>query len=156
MLQALLDVLFGMGKRTVIAAHESLAVLCDYLSLRYGERTFKRIGEETMATERDRAISEFNDPSSPHNLLVLEVSACSLGTDLKAAGAVIIYDSDGHPPGDILRIGQARSMGDPLTLLVFRLYCSSTLEEVIVSVRYFPGDYHTLAQCRNYCEHVDA
>lgn len=134
MLQALLDVLFGMGKRAVIAAHESLGVLCDYLALRYGVRTFRRIGEETMAAERDRTIAEFNDLSSPHNLLVLEVSACSLGTDLRAAGAVIVYDSDGHPPGDILRFGQARSLGDPATLLVFRLYCSGTLEEVIVAV----------------------
>lgn len=134
-LQALLDVLFGMGKRAVIAAHESLSVLCDYLALRYGERAFHRIGEETMAAERDRAIADFNDTSSKHNLLVLEVSSCSLGTNLQAAGAVIIYDSDGHPPGDILRFGQARSLGDPRSLLVVRLYCSGTLEEVIVAVR---------------------
>jgi SNF2 family DNA or RNA helicase len=142
-LQLLLDVLSGMGKRAVIAAHASLNVLSDYLRLKYGEKHFHRIDEDTMARDRDRAIADFNDPSKPHNLIVVEVASCSLGTDLKAADAIIVYDSDGHPSGDIQRFGCARHMGDPAKLLVFRLYCCGTLEEVIASVRHMP--HH--AQC---------
>jgi Helicase conserved C-terminal domain len=134
MLQSLLDVLLGMNKRVIIAAHESMAVLCDYLALRYGECAFHRICEETMARERDRALADFNSPAKPQDILVLEVSACSLGTDLRAADAAIIYDSDGHPASDIQRFGHARSLGNASKLLVFRLYSSGTLEEVIVAV----------------------
>ena len=134
-LQHLLDVLLGLHKRAIIAAHESMGVLCDYLTLKYGERAFHKISDETMATDRDRAIADFNNSSKPQDLLVLEVSACSLGTDFKTADAVIIYDSDGHPASDIQRFGHARSMGDASKLLVYRLYCAGTLEEVIVAVR---------------------
>ena len=133
-LQHLLDVLLGLHKRAIIAAHESMGVLCDYLTLKYGERAFHKISDETMALDRDRAIADFNNSSKPQDLLVLEVSACSLGTDFKTADAVIIYDSDGHPASDIQRFGHARSMGDASKLLVYRLYCAGTLEEVIVAV----------------------
>lgn len=134
-LQALLDALAALGKRAVIAAHASLAVLSDYLALRYGAAHFARIDEETSALDRQRAVAAFNDAAAPPRLMVLEASSCSLGTDLPAADAVIIYDSDGHPGGDIQRFGCARRLGDPEKLLVLRLYCSGTLEEVIVSVR---------------------
>jgi SNF2 family DNA or RNA helicase len=133
-LQALLDVLDSMGKCAVIAAHASLSVLSDYLALRYGESHFCRVDEDTPVLERTRAISRLNDAKSPEKLLILEVSSCSLGTDLPTADAVIIYDSDGHPSGDIQHFGFARRLGDPAKLLVLRLYCSGTLEEVIVAV----------------------
>jgi SNF2 family DNA or RNA helicase len=115
--------------------HASLAVLSDYLRLRYGDGAFHRVDEETPACARDAAIAAFNDRAAPRKLLVLEVASCSLGTDIAAADAVVVYDSDGHPSGDIQRFGCARSLGDAERLLVFRLYCSGTLEEVIVSVR---------------------
>ena len=119
----------------MIAAHASLNVLSDYLRLRYGAQKFHRIDEDTMALDRDRAIADFNDSAKPQSLVVLEVRCCSLGVDLHAADVVIVYDSDGHPSGDIQRFGCARRLGDPANLLVCRLYSSGTLEEVIVSVR---------------------
>jgi SNF2 family DNA or RNA helicase len=133
-LQALLDVLESMGKCAVVAAHASLGVLSDYLTLRYGEARFCRVDEDTPVFERTSAIARLNDPGSPEKLLLLEVSSCSLGTDLPSADAVIVYDSDGHPSGDIQHFGFARRLGDPPKLLVLRLYCSGTLEEVIVAV----------------------
>jgi SNF2 family DNA or RNA helicase len=134
-LQQLLDALEAAGKRTVIAVHASLAVLSDYLRLQYGDNSFYRVDEETAACDRAAAIDSFNRAESPRKLMVLEVASCSLGTDLTGADAVIVYDSDGHPSGDIQRFGCARNLGDPAQLLIFRLYCSGTLEEVIVSVR---------------------
>jgi SNF2 family DNA or RNA helicase len=134
-LQALLDVLESMGKHAVVAAHASLSVLADFLTLRYGEAHFCRVDEDTPVFERTCAIASLNDPRSPQKLLLLEVSSCSLGTDLPGADAVIVYDSDGHPSGDIQHFGFARRLGDPAKLLVLRLYCSGTLEEVIVAVR---------------------
>ena len=135
-LQLLLDALSAAGKRTVVAAHASLAVLSDYLRLRYGADSFQRVDDETPAATRDAAVAAFNSATPPApQLLLLEVASCSLGTDLHAADSVIVYDSDGDPSGDIQRFGCARRLGNPARLLVFRLYCSSTLEEVIVAVR---------------------
>jgi SNF2 family DNA or RNA helicase len=103
------------------------------------------VDESTPAQARARAIEEFSSPAHPQNCLILEVSACSLGTDFATADAVVIYDSDGHPSGDMQSLGRARRMGDPARLLVFRLYCSATLEEVVVAVRTLNNDQMSTA-----------
>ena len=107
-----------------------LNILDDYC--RYRQFDYLRMDGQTSSEERDKRISEFQNPESKKWLFLISTRAGGLGINLHAANIVILYDSDWNPQVDLQAIDRAHRIGQTKPVIIYRFVCEGTVEEKIV------------------------
>ena len=67
-------------------------------------------------------------------VFLLSTRAGGLGLTLTAANTVIFYDSDWNPQADLQAADRAHRLGQTRRVLVLRLICRGTVEEVTLTL----------------------
>ena len=145
---ALLDRLLvrmrARGDRVLLFCQSTmmLDVLQDYLHLR--RWPYERLDGSARAEERWAAVSSFQRRgggaggggagAAPHEpfVFLLSTRAGGLGLNLTAANVVIFYDHDWNPQADSQATDRVHRLGQTRPVLVLRLVCAGTVEEVIL------------------------
>ena len=107
-----------------------LNILDDYC--RYRKFAYLRMDGQTSSEERDKRISEFQNPESDKWIFLISTRAGGLGINLHAANIVILYDSDWNPQVDLQAIDRAHRIGQTKPVIIYRFVCEGTVEEKIV------------------------
>jgi superfamily II DNA or RNA helicase len=123
-----------------------LDVLQDYLHLR--RWPYERLDGSARAEERWAAVSSFQGrgggegaggrdegAASAHSepfVFLLSTRAGGLGLNLTAANVVVFFDHDWNPQADIQATDRVHRLGQTRPVLVLRLACAGTVEEVIL------------------------
>ncbi|CAG99218.1 putative ATPase [Kluyveromyces lactis] len=92
-----------------------------------------RIDGSMQNNSRKEQIEEFSKKGSKANLFLLSTRAAGLGINLTAADSVIIFDSDWNPQVDLQAMDRAHRIGQTKPVIVYRLYCDNTIENVIMT-----------------------
>ncbi|CDO94279.1 unnamed protein product [Kluyveromyces dobzhanskii CBS 2104] len=92
-----------------------------------------RIDGSMQNDVRKDQIQEFNKKGSKASLFLLSTRAAGLGINLTAADSVIIFDSDWNPQVDLQAMDRAHRIGQTKPVIVYRLYCDNTIENVIMT-----------------------
>lgn len=82
---------------------------------------------------RKEQIQEFNLKKSKESIFLLSTRAAGLGINLTAADSVIIFDSDWNPQVDLQAMDRAHRIGQTSPVIVYRLCCDNTVENVILT-----------------------
>ena len=150
MLDRLLVRLWTRGARVLLFSQSTmmLDVLQDYLHLR--RWAYERLDGSARAEERWAAVAAFSGPVSggagggsraggggPGRetepfVFLLSTRAGGLGLNLVAANTVIFYDHDWNPQADAQATDRVHRLGQTRPVLVVRLVCAGTVEEVIL------------------------
>ncbi|XP_074326394.1 protein CHROMATIN REMODELING 4-like isoform X2 [Apium graveolens] len=135
LLHSMLKVLHKEGHRVLIFSQMTklLDILEDYLNIEFGPRTFERVDGSVSVSDRQTAITRFNQDKSRF-VFLLSTRSCGLGINLATADTVIIYDSDFNPHADIQAMNRAHRIGQSNRLLVFRLVVRASVEERILQL----------------------
>ena len=120
------------GDRVLIFSQmvSMLNLLEDYLQLK--RFPYQRLDGGVSADRRKQSIAQFNDPSSNDFCFLLSTKAGGLGINLQTANRVVIFDSDWNPQNDLQAIARAHRIGQKQEVKIFRLVCSSTVDEEII------------------------
>ena len=92
-----------------------------------------RIDGSMQNDSRKDQIHEFSKRGSKANIFLLSTRAAGLGINLTAADSVIIFDSDWNPQVDLQAMDRAHRIGQTKPVIVYRLYCDNTIENVIMT-----------------------
>ncbi|KAK1375721.1 Chromatin remodeling complex subunit [Heracleum sosnowskyi] len=135
LLHSMLKVLHKEGHRVLIFSQMTklLDILEDYLNIEFGPGTFERVDGSVSVSDRQTAITRFNQDKSRF-VFLLSTRSCGLGINLATADTVIIYDSDFNPHADIQAMNRAHRIGQSNRLLVFRLVVRASVEERILQL----------------------
>lgn len=95
--------------------------------------SFLRLDGSTKAEDRRVAMNTWNNPEEDYFLFLLSTRAGGLGLNLQTADTVIIFDSDWNPHQDLQAQDRAHRIGQKSEVRVYRLVCSKTVEEGILS-----------------------
>ncbi|KAJ8758798.1 hypothetical protein K2173_000519 [Erythroxylum novogranatense] len=135
LLHSMLKMLYKDGHRVLIFSQMTklLDILEDYLTLEFGPKTFERVDGSVSVTDRQAAITRFNQDKSRF-VFLLSTRSCGLGINLATADTVIIYDSDFNPHADIQAMNRAHRIGQSNRLLVYRLVVRASVEERILQL----------------------
>ncbi|KAK9133798.1 hypothetical protein Scep_013326 [Stephania cephalantha] len=135
LLHSMLKVLNKEGHRVLIFSQMTklLDILEDYLTIEFGPKTFERVDGSVSVTDRQAAISRFNQDKTRF-VFLLSTRSCGLGINLASADTVIIYDSDFNPHADIQAMNRAHRIGQSNRLLVYRLVVRASVEERILQL----------------------
>ena len=104
-----------------------LNLLEDYMQLR--RFLYQRLDGGVSADRRKQSIAQFNDPNSKDFCFLLSTKAGGLGLNLQTANRVVIFDSDWNPQNDLQAIARAHRIGQKQEVRIFRLVCSSSVDE---------------------------
>ena len=104
-----------------------LNLLEDYMQLK--RFPYQRLDGGVSADRRKQSIAQFNDPNSRDFCFLLSTKAGGLGLNLQTANRVIIFDSDWNPQNDLQAIARAHRIGQKQEVRIFRLVCSSSVDE---------------------------
>ena len=107
-----------------------LNLLEDYMQLK--RFPYQRLDGGVSADRRKQSIAQFNDPNSNDFCFLLSTKAGGLGLNLQTANRVIIFDSDWNPQNDLQAIARAHRIGQKQEVKIFRLVCSSSVDEEII------------------------
>jgi hypothetical protein len=108
-----------------------LDLLEDYCELR--DLPYVRLDGETNRVQRRLDVRRFNAPNSPLFIFLISTRAGGLGLNLASADTVILYDSDWNPQVDLQAMERAHRIGQVKPVRVYRLVCSGSVEERMVS-----------------------
>ncbi|KAJ1701022.1 hypothetical protein LUZ63_000801 [Rhynchospora breviuscula] len=135
LLHMMLRVLRKEGHRVLIFSQMTklLDILEDYLLGEFGFGTYERVDGSVSVSERQAAISRFNEDKTRF-VFLLSTRSCGLGINLATADTVIIYDSDFNPHADIQAMNRAHRIGQSNRLLVYRLVVRASVEERILQL----------------------
>ena len=120
------------GDRVLIFSQmvSMLNLLEDYLQLK--RFPYQRLDGGVPADRRKQSIARFNHPNSKDFCFLLSTKAGGLGVNLQTANRVVIFDSDWNPQNDLQAIARAHRIGQKQEVKIFRLVCSSTVDEEII------------------------
>ena len=107
-----------------------LNLLENYMKLK--RFRYQRLDGGVSADQRKQSIAQFNDPDSKDFCFLLSTKAGGLGLNLQTANRVIIFDSDWNPQNDLQAIARAHRIGQKQEVKIFRLVCSSSVDEEII------------------------
>ena len=151
LLDRLLVRLWARGARVLLFSQSTmmLDVLQDYLHLR--RWAYERLDGSARAEERWTAVAAFSGPvnggagggsragggggpgrETEPFIFLLSTRAGGLGLNLVAANTVIFYDHDWNPQADAQATDRVHRLGQTRPVLVVRLVCAGTVEEVIL------------------------
>ncbi|OIW18941.1 hypothetical protein TanjilG_25384 [Lupinus angustifolius] len=135
LLHSMLKILYREGHRVLIFSQMTklLDILEDYLNVEFGPKTYERVDGSVSVTDRQAAITRFNQDKSRF-VFLLSTRSCGLGINLASADTVIIYDSDFNPHADIQAMNRAHRIGQSKRLLVYRLVVRASVEERILQL----------------------
>ncbi|KAE9603296.1 putative DNA helicase chromatin regulator PHD family [Lupinus albus] len=135
LLHSMLKILYREGHRVLIFSQMTklLDILEDYLNVEFGSKTYERVDGSVSVTDRQAAITRFNQDKSRF-VFLLSTRSCGLGINLATADTVIIYDSDFNPHADIQAMNRAHRIGQSKRLLVYRLVVRASVEERILQL----------------------
>ncbi|KAK7260476.1 hypothetical protein RIF29_26552 [Crotalaria pallida] len=135
LLHSMLKLLYREGHRVLIFSQMTklLDILEDYLSVEFGPKTYERVDGSVSVSDRQAAITRFNQDKSRF-VFLLSTRSCGLGINLATADTVIIYDSDFNPHADIQAMNRAHRIGQSKRLLVYRLVVRASVEERILQL----------------------
>jgi hypothetical protein len=108
-----------------------LDLLEDYCELR--DLPYVRLDGETNRVQRRLDVRRFNAPNSHLFIFLISTRAGGLGLNLASADTVILYDSDWNPQVDLQAMERAHRIGQVKPVRVYRLVCSGSVEERMVS-----------------------
>ena len=133
MLDRMLPRLREDGHRVLLFSQftSMLDLLEDYCELR--DLPYVRLDGETNRVQRRLDVRRFNAPRSPLFIFLISTRAGGLGLNLASADTVILYDSDWNPQVDLQAMERAHRIGQVKPVRVYRLVCSGSVEERMVS-----------------------
>jgi superfamily II DNA or RNA helicase len=104
------------------------------LTDRFPTSATRRIDGSVPAPRRAEIASDFNGDASI-DVLLATTSVGGLGLSLTGADIVVFVDHDWNPQVDLQAMDRAHRVGQKRVVQVFRLICSDTLEERIMSLQ---------------------
>jgi hypothetical protein len=131
LLDRVLSKMHATGHRVLLFSTMTrvLDVLEEYLQWR--GYSFVRLDGSTSADARGDVVHKFQQPGSTVFCFLLSVRAGGFGLNLQAADTVVMVDTDWNPQVDAQAQARSHRIGQDKDVLVLRLECCDTVEEVV-------------------------
>lgn len=119
-------------KIVVVSNFTSVLSVVETSILRPNDMTFLRLDGTTETSKRQDIVDSFNRTSSKHSFcLLLSSKAGGCGLNLVGASRLVLVDADWNPAVDVQAMGRIYRQGQTKQCMIYRLFATGTLEEVI-------------------------